>query len=336
MFWRRKANLSRVFPRCTRLEYKRRTRLGDLVNLRPNSRLRRGRLLPLLLLLVGLGCDTRPPLAVVHEAKPPSAPQAAAGGANGTLILPAGAAGDVLRWAIDSAGGWEQWQKHRDASFISTMTMFDPQGHALSETIFLHKLPLHRGMRTRLESIGLPEELVFGFDGQSSWLLRDGELLTGSARTAFTTFYGVSALYWFGLPFIAAESQAALTYEGTTDMGWRVWDRVRVDYRDVAAAPMDWIVLYVDRNSGVIDQVHCQVRTEFLDHHLWIGKWRDYREYGGIKRERRRTFFPANSDGEAVGMTAAEQIIEHVRFDNDFDDELFVAPPNARGGNLAG
>ncbi len=250
--------------------------------------------------------------------------------------LPKGPAGDVVAYAIQSAGGYDRWLAHRDVSFISTTTILDPRGQAVSETIFLHKLPLHHGLRARMESIGLPEELVFGFDGRDSWLLRDGEALTRDSDTAFTTFHGVSLLYWFSVPFVFAEQPVPLAYEGETTMGWRLWDRVRADYHDVPSAPFDWLVIYVDRESGRIDQVFCRVRAVFLEHKLWVGKWRDYRDYNGLRRERRRTFFPADETGEAIGTTAAEQIIEHVRFDSNFDPTLFERPLKANGGRPAG
>lgn len=257
-------------------------------------------------------------------------------GASSPLRLPDDDAGRVVARAIAAAGGWERWQAHRDASFISTLTLFDPLGNATSETIFLHKLPLHDGMKTRLESIGLHNELIFGFDGGDSWMLENGQAVTEPNRTAFTTFHGISMLYWFTLPFVLAELPGALSYVGAEADGERRWDKVRVEYHDTAAAPADWVVVYVDAQTGLIDRVHCHVTADFLRQSLWVGNWRDYRTVEGIKHERRRTFFPADLGGAAVGGMAAEQIVEHVHFDNNFPRELFTRPLAAGGGSPAG
>ncbi len=249
--------------------------------------------------------------------------------------LPDNQAGRVVARAITAAGGWETWNAHRDASFISTLTLFDPVGNATSETIFLHKVPLHQGLRTRMESIGLREELLFGFDGDEWWMLQDGRPVSEPARTVFTQFHGISSAYWFSLPFILAEGPAALTYVGPESDGDQRWEKVRVEHPGSLAAPADWLVVYFDAGTGLIDRVHCHITAEFLRQTLWVGKWRDYRSIGGIKRERRRTFFPADMSGNPIGGMAAEQILEHLQFDNDYPASLFTKPLVAGGGNPA-
>jgi len=265
-----------------------------------------------------------------ERAAPPAANRASA------PDLPSDDAGRVVARAIAASGGWEAWRAHRDASFVSTLTLFDPFGNATSETIFLHKLPLHDGMKTRLESIGLPEELMFGFDGHESWMFQDGRAITEPARKACTEFHGISTLYWFELPFVLAELPGDLKYLGAEQEGEQHWEKVRVDYHQTPAAPADWMVFYFDAQSGLLDQVLSHVTVEFLRHGLWLGKWRDYRNYGGIKRERRRTFFPADVNGASIGGMAAEQIVEHVTFDMGWAPELFVKPLVAGGGSPAG
>ncbi len=252
------------------------------------------------------------------------------------LNLPDNDAGRVVARAIAVTGGWDAWQRHRDAAFVSTMTIFDAFQNATSETIFMHKLLLHEGMKTRLESIGLTDEVVFGFDGRESWMLHNGRAVTEPARTAFTRFHAISTLYWFNLPFVLAELPGTLSYLGVEGDDDRRWEKVRVTYTDSTAAAADWLVFYFDANTGLLDKVHCHVTAEFLRQTLWVGKWRDYRDVEGIKRERRRTFYPADLNGSIVGPLTAEQLIEHVRFDNGFPRQLFTKPLAAGGGSPAG
>lgn len=279
--------------------------------------------IPLLLLLACLGgCRSRPaePGAISKEGT--SASPASEDGPR----LPDDAAGRVVARAIEAAGGWERWRQHRDASFISTLTIFDPVGNAVSETIFLHRVLLHRGVRTRLESIGLGEELHFGFDGENEWMTHGGRLVRESQRIAFTRFHALSSAYWFSLPFVLAELPCELTYLGPEDSDGRTLERVRVGYDDSVPLPFDWLVLYFDAQTGRIDRVHVHAFAEFLQHSLWVSVWRDVRRIGGIELARRYAYFAADPAGEFVGGMAGEQLIEHVEFDRDFAPEI-VEPP---------
>ena len=275
-------------------------------------------------------------VAACQGGETPASSVSAPTAAPATLHLPDGEAGRVVARAIAAAGGWEEWQRHRDAAFISTLTIFDAIGNTTSETIFLHELPLHDGLKTRLESIGLDEEVTFGFDGRDAWMLRGGRALTDPPSTAFTHFHALSSLYWFSLPFVLAETPGELSYLGPATDGGKHLERVRVAYKDVVATPVDWLVLFIDADSGRIDHVHCHVTAEFLRQTFWVGEWREYRDYDGIKKERRHSFFPADVSGTIVGGMAAEQLVEHVRFDNGFPREWFTKPPAAGGGTASG
>jgi hypothetical protein len=250
--------------------------------------------------------------------------------------LPDDQAGKLVARAIEATGGWERWRARRDVAFVSTLTLYDRIGNAVSETIMLHKSPLHAGMKTRVESIGLTEEIVLGVDGHGGWMLHDGKAVSDPLRTAFTRFNALSNHYWFGLPFVLAEGHGNLRYLGSEPDGRMLWEKVRVDFSAADAAPADWLVLYIDADTGLPGRVLGHVTAEFLRHPLWMAKLRDYREWEGIKKERRRTFFPADEDGHLVGPMAAEQLVEHVRFDNDFPRSLFVKPLAAGGGSPAG
>jgi hypothetical protein len=280
------------------------------------------RLCGLLLLLSVFACTDRP------------APERRAAGERAALNLPDDDAGRVVRRSIEAAGGWEAWQNHADAEFVATLTIFTPAGEVTSETIFLHRVLLHRA-GVRVDSIGLIEPVIFGFDGQREWMLRGGRGVTSVTGTAFTRFHALADALWFGLPFVLAERPVELTYLGPEVDAGKQWERVRVAFND-AAVPSDWMVLYFDAESALIDRVHARINAEFLTHPLWLGRMRDYQEVGGLRKERRRFFYPADPEGRIVGALAAEELVEHVRFDSGFAADFFRAPLAAGGGNPAG
>lgn len=265
----------------------------------------------------------------------PSAPAAdGAAGERTVMQLTDDEAGRIVRRAIDAAGGWEAWQSHRDAEFVATLTIFTPIGEVASETIFLHKLLLHRP-GVRVDSIGLIEPVTFGFDGQREWMLRGGRAVTSVTGTAFTRFHAMTDAFWFGLPFALAERPTEMLSLGPERDGEKHWQRVRVASGDAAAA-VDWMVLYFDAQTGLIDKIHAHVNAEFLTHSLWVGRLEDYREVGGLRKERRRFFYPADVQGRVIGALAAEELVEHVELDRGWPLELFTAPLAAGGGSPAG
>ncbi len=248
--------------------------------------------------------------------------------------LPAGSAGQILRHAIDAAGGWERWRAVRDVAFVTTFTIYDVAGNVSSESIGLHKSPLHVPPRVRLDSLGLPSPVTLGFDGKDTWMLRDGQFVRDPVRLELPRFNMISNVFWFSLPFSLAEMPVTvtdLTEEG--DNSGRS-PRLKVTLEPGAPeAPGDWFVISFDPKTGLIDRVFGHITASFLTHDLWVGKWLDYQEWGGMKKERRRQFFPADAKGTIMGDVVAEQLIEDVRFNNQFPSQLFDKPLAAGGGS---
>lgn len=248
--------------------------------------------------------------------------------------LPAGEAGEVLRRAMQAAGGWERWKQLQDVAYISTLNILDARRQVSSESIGWYKAPLHRGALARMDSIGLPSEVRFGISGDDTWILSDGEPVLAPAQLALTRFDMVSNLFWFSLPFVIAEMPATVTDLGRqrSEEEGRTWHRLKVVFDEPnPAVPGKWFVLYFDDESWLLDRVHARLTAPFLRHELWIGKWLRYRECDGLHKERQRQFFPSNDAGEIVGNLVAEQFVEHVRFNNGFVPADFLKPPETGG-----
>jgi hypothetical protein len=243
--------------------------------------------------------------------------------------LPAGESGAVLDRAIEAAGGWGRWQKVRDISFISTLTIVDPSRRVSTERLGWFKAPLHKGALARMDSIGLPSEVQFGIDGGHTWILRDGKSVEDPNQLSLTRFDMVSNLFWFSLPFLLAEMPATITDLGEQlgDVGQR-WRLLKVVFDTPnPVVPGKWFVLYFDTATWRIDRVHAHLTAPFLRQEIWIGEWLDYKQYGGLWVERERRFYPANTGGEIIGQMVAQQLVEHVRLDEGGSEESFRHPP---------
>jgi hypothetical protein len=248
--------------------------------------------------------------------------------------LPPGEAGRVLQRAIDAAGGWQRWTALRDVSYISTLTIMDPAREVTSDSIGWFAAALHKGALARMDSIGLPTEVRFGIDAEKTWIVSEGQSVTAPAQLALTRFDMVSSLFWFSLPFALVELPATVTYLGEARGGGGArWLRLKAEFTDPhPAVPGRWFVLYLDADSALIDHIHGRLSAPFLRHELWVGQWRHYRDWDGIKKERQRQFFPADREGAIVGAMIAEQYIEHVRFNAGYDADFFRQPPVHDGG----
>jgi len=250
------------------------------------------------------------------------------------LHLPDGSAGTIVQRAIDAAGGWERWQNAQDVAFVTTFTVYDPLGDVSSESIGLHKSPLHDPPRVRFDSLGLPAPVTFGFDGKDVWALRDGAPLHDANRLALSRFNMVGNVFWFSLPFSLAEWPVTVTDLGEQRDGNDHWDRLKVVLDEGAPeAPGDWFVIYFDPATGLIHHVLGHITASFLNHSLWVGRWLDFHDWNGIRKERRRQFYPADIEGTVVGNVVVEQLVEDVRFNNHFPPELFQKPLAVEGGN---
>jgi len=238
----------------------------------------------------------------------------------------------VLARALDAAGGWKRWMALRDVGYVNTLTLLDPVGNVTSESIGLYSARLHHGMEARLESIGLESEVSLGIKDRETWGLRDGEPITEPGRLELARFNLVSNLFWFSLPFAVAEMEATVTDLGEAGEGNVRWHRLKVvfDARN-PGVPGEWFVLYINTETNLIDRVHARITAEFLRQELWVGKWLGYRDWGGLRKERRRKFFPADDNGVIIGNLVVDQLVEHVHFNNGYGPEFFHRPPRAAG-----
>jgi hypothetical protein len=253
----------------------------------------------------------------MRAASPPTAPH-----------LPPGEAGKVLAQALEAAGGWQRWMSLHDVGYVNTLTLLDPFGNISSQSIGWYMAPLHLGMQARMESIGLTNPVTLGINNRDTWISRDSTPVSEPQRLELARFNLVSNLFWFSLPFAVAEMPCTVTdlgeIAGESDTHWH---RLKVVFAaDNPVVPGEWFVLYINTRTGLIDRVHARITASFLRHEIWLGSWLDYQDWEGLKKERRREFYPADSNGKIIGNIVAEQLVEHVRFNNGYAPEHFKKP----------
>ncbi len=222
----------------------------------------------------------------------------------------------------------------RDVSYVSMITIMDPLRMLSSDSIGWVSAPLHDGLLVRVDSIGLPNQVRFGVDAEETWIISDGEPIESPNQLTMARFDMIASRYWFSLPFRLAEEATDLEYVGAErgDEGER-WEKLKATYpKGDTSVPGKWFTLYINSETGLIDRVHCQLEAPFLNHDLWVGEWRHYQDWDGIRKERLRQFFPADEDGRPLGGLVAEQYVEHVRFNSGYSAQHFDKPAAAEPG----
>jgi hypothetical protein len=248
--------------------------------------------------------------------------------------VPVGRAGEILERAMAAAGGWERWVELEDVAYATTSTLYGPLGDVRSETIGVQKSPLHGPPQVRFEPLGMDERLVLGFDGEEAWVSRGTRPPPEGDRLVVARFNMISNTFWFSLPFSLAEMPVSVIDLGVETHEGVELHRLRVTLdEDAPEAPGDWFVIYFDSRTDLIDRVLVHVTASFLSHELWLGRWLDYQDWEGIRKERRRQFFPADESGRLIGGMVVDQFVEDVRFNNGFSAEIFEKPASAQPGD---
>src|SRR5260221_8591261 len=87
--------------------------------------------------------------------------------------VPGGEAGQLLRHAIDAAGGWERWRAGRDVAYVSMLPLVDPAPQVTTHSIGWFLAPLPAGAPGRMDSFGLPPQRRVGGGADDTWIVRD-------------------------------------------------------------------------------------------------------------------------------------------------------------------
>ncbi len=249
-----------------------------------------------------------------------------AGAALAKPPLPSGRAGEILSRAIAAAGGWQRWSDLRDASFVSSTAYFHPLAGEMRESLGLYKMMVHDDERVRFESVDLREHVAVAVAGGEMWIEREGVLVCDPPRFTLARLHLLGNLFWFSLPFSLAETWLGVTDEGDRSEDGRIWHRLRVQLEADPPESGDYFLVYIDRETGLIDRVLGHLRAPFLAHPLLVGFWRDYREVDGLRMAHRHDVFPADADGAVIGPRVLDQVVDQVHLDGGLSPMQFRRP----------
>lgn len=151
--------------------------------------------------------------------------------------LPSDAAGDIVRAAIERAGGWDAWANKNYFQFYKNISQVDSTGEVIRKIRQLHQYNLEPGFQARLTWTSGDDNLFIINDGTQARKYNNGNWLEDpkSKNEAWNSSYG--SHYVVSIPYKLTDPGVTLYYEGidSTLLG-RNLHALKVDYAEGAGS----------------------------------------------------------------------------------------------------
>ena len=244
---------------------------------------------------------------------------------NGPLDrLPRDRAGEIVRRAINYAGGFDTWTAKRTLQLRKTTIRHRPDGTIERKRVQLHRYVLQPRLHARIEWDEDGQKIVLINDGFQAWKTVDGvvTMATPDRNEARNATFG--SHYVFNMPFKLADPGAHLAYAGREKLAdGIVADKVRVTYDKGAgdAGGLHTWTYYFDTKSGRL----CANNLNYGPGKYDFTEYLDDKPMDGLRLSTRRYGYEADAKAKK-GPKASEIVYEEVRWDVPFDKALFASP----------
>ena len=241
--------------------------------------------------------------------------------------LAASEGGELVRRAIDAAGGIRAWLEAPTSSYIwdASFGNFVLKSHLVADN--RSRRIYHDILETSSHMSPLPLEAQMAWDGTNAWIYPDTLMLN-------PRFWASTAYYFQSIPFVLADP--GLRYERLPDdtLDGHVQHMVKVSYNDhVGDAYGDTYVLYVEPESGRMNAIRYtstfgQGRPapgEVSEGLLYYLDYQSFDELTVPTRFERYTY--SNSE---KGDLVASVTVSDISFRAPFDEARLVMPEGGR------
>jgi len=249
---------------------------------------------------------------------------AASAAASGSLDrLPKDRAGEVVRRAIEYAGGIDSWEAVGTLEFQKTTIRFRADGSEEGRRVQLHRYRM-RPFAARIEWTEGGKHFVLVNDGRQAWKLVDGHVASTPEDTNEARNSTFGSHYVFNMPFKLTDPGVHLEHTGRRMLpGGQAAEAVRVTYdKGVGdAGGMHTWVYFFDTRSGRIVANHLTYDASRYDYTEYL----DEQPLGRLRLSTRRYGYDGDARGRK-GPKRSEIIYESVRVDPPLEDRIFVGP----------
>jgi hypothetical protein len=202
------------------------------------------RLIPLLLVVIVLGCEPNPPAEAPEppaDTVMPSEEAITSRIAEARERLDSTEAGRFVWQAIEAHGGLQAWWSNGPLYFRFD---YQPVG---GEGIDTYELVDTWSSRAR-HWLASDTTVSFGWDGAQAWTHPAGAEVPTNAR-----FWSLTPYYFVAVPFVLADPGVQHTMDGTMTFEDKTYDLVRITFASgTGDAPDDYYVILLDPNTRLV------------------------------------------------------------------------------------
>ena len=101
-------------------------------------------------------------------------------------------AGEIIKKAIEGAGGWEAWTSKKALSYKKIITFYDSTGAVSRVSRQLHEYNLFPQFQAKISYEENGEKYTIINNGEQSWKMKNGKVMTddGSKNSAWNSSFG--------------------------------------------------------------------------------------------------------------------------------------------------
>lgn len=229
-------------------------------------------------------------------------------------------AGDVVRKAIEFAGGWDAWEKKENFSFYKNITQLDSTGAIKKNERQLHQYNLDQGFQGRMTWTINGDEYMIINNGNEAKKYKNKEELTDEAskKIAWNSSFGSN--YVISMPFKLTDPGAILTYDGidSTTVGKAV-HAIKVEYEKGAGSSGGFHVWWY-----YFDVENYDLVANFLDYGngYSLTTYETFTEVDELRIHLKRFSYQSNEQKEKVMLKTIYEN-EEMQFNSIIDKSTF-------------
>lgn len=234
--------------------------------------------------------------------------------------LPDNEAGDVIRQAIEYAGGWEEWAGKKSFSFYKVITYYDSTGAEERSLRQLHQYQLSPSFKARMSWENGGDNYLIINNGQQAWMYRNDELQIDQAskNQAWNSSFGSN--YVVSMPFKLTDPGVILSYEGLDTLAdGRIVESVKVEYEEGAGSSggLHHWWYYFEPETG-------DLSANFLDHGAGYSytTYETFTTVDGIRIHQKRYSYITNEEKEPLYLRTVYEN-EGMQFDVPLTEDMF-------------
>ena len=229
-------------------------------------------------------------------------------------------AGDVVRKAIDYAGGWETWESKKDFSFYKVISAVDSTGEVYKRTRQLHQYKLGQSFQGRMTWKVGADDFTIVNNGSEAKKYKNGSELTGekSQKEAWNSSFGSN--YVIAMPYKLTDPGVILSYEGidTTTLDKPVHS-LKVEYEEGAGSSGGMHIWWYYFDKETYD-----LAGNFLDYGngYSLTTYETFTKVDHIRLHKKRYSYASNDKKEKVILKTIYEN-EEMKFNNQLGPSTF-------------